>query len=73
MIIFETTLWQYLNKQTHSYLQFSNVIYFSFSPVSFMAYIHYGLFYGLCLRRGNKCVFVPIDHFLSAVVCDSMV
>lgn len=62
---YETTaLWQYLNKQTHSCLQFPNVVYFSFNHVNFMAYFHCGLFYGLLLPRVNKCVFVSIHHFL---------
>ena len=41
-------------KQTYSYSQFPNIIYFSLNHVSFIVYSHYGLFCDIILPRGNN-------------------
>lgn len=60
-------------KQTYSYFQFPNVMYYSFNHVSFIVYSHYGLFCDIVLPRGNKYVFVSIGHFLTTVICGNVV
>lgn len=55
-------------KQTYSYLQFPNVIYFSFNHISFIVYSHYGLFCDIILPRGNKYVFVSTGHVVKLFI-----